>query len=138
MFRKIYGQIKDIVAVLVVVFPLYVIAGFCGITCPIKFLAGISCAGCGMTRAWIAIIRGNIEDAFYYHPMWWSVPIVLFLTLIRNSLTKRVYRIVMCIFVIMFCLVYIYRLFNQNEIVCVEPKQGFFYRLIQLFLEGSI
>ena len=28
-----------------------------GITCPILFLTGISCAGCGMSRAWFCVLR---------------------------------------------------------------------------------
>ena len=33
-----------------------------GITCPIKYITGISCPGCGMTRAWLSLIlRGDIK-----------------------------------------------------------------------------
>ena len=45
-----------------------------GITCPILFLTGISCAGCGMSRAWIALLHFNIHEAFMYHPLFFLPP----------------------------------------------------------------
>ena len=46
-------------------------------TCPILALTGIPCPGCGLTRAWLAALQGAVERAFVYHPMFWSVPILL-------------------------------------------------------------
>ena len=40
-----------------------------GITCPILFLTGISCAGCGMSRAWFCVLRMDFTGAFRYHPL---------------------------------------------------------------------
>ena len=31
-----------------------------GIGCPIKFWTGVSCPGCGMTRAWLAALSGRV------------------------------------------------------------------------------
>lgn len=36
---------------------------------PYKYITGISCAGCGMTRAWIALLHFDINTAFMYHPL---------------------------------------------------------------------
>ena len=33
----------------------YVLIESLGVTCPIRFLTGISCAGCGMSRAWLSL-----------------------------------------------------------------------------------
>ena len=38
------------------------------ITCPIKALFGIKCPTCGMTRAIISLLRGNITMYFKYNP----------------------------------------------------------------------
>ncbi|MBQ6946428.1 MAG: DUF2752 domain-containing protein [Clostridia bacterium] len=70
---------------------LYSAAVFCGILavyfilqipCPFRFVTGlflpdaINCPGCGMTRAWLALLRLDIVQAFKMHGMFWSVPIV--------------------------------------------------------------
>ena len=47
-----------------------------GITCPIKYITGISCPGCGMTRAWLSVLRLDIAAAFGYHYLFWTVPIL--------------------------------------------------------------
>ena len=37
----------------------YVVIESLGVTCPILYLTGISCAGCGMSRAWLSLLRGD-------------------------------------------------------------------------------
>jgi hypothetical protein len=37
--------------------------------CPLKFLTGISCPSCGLTRSFLAFFNGNIELAYQYHPL---------------------------------------------------------------------
>ena len=58
--RKSHRRIEVITSVAVVVV-LYVILESFGVTCPIKYITGISCAGCGMSRAWIALLHFNIH-----------------------------------------------------------------------------
>ena len=48
-----------------------------GINCPFRSLTGIPCPGCGMTRAWLAALRLDFLAAFRYHPMFWSVPVLM-------------------------------------------------------------
>ena len=48
---------------------LYVALEAFGVTCPIRFLTGISCAGCGMSRAWLSLLRLDLAGAVYYHPL---------------------------------------------------------------------
>ncbi len=43
--------------------------------CPIKHMLGISCFGCGMTRAFISILKFDFPSAFMYNPL--SVPIFI-------------------------------------------------------------
>lgn len=54
------------------------------ITCPILFVTGIPCPGCGLTRAWLAALRLDFAAAFAYHPMFWAIPI-LYLCLWRDG-----------------------------------------------------
>ena len=38
---------------------------------------GIPCPACGMTRAYMSLAHLDIRGAFYYHPLFWSVPFIL-------------------------------------------------------------
>lgn len=52
--------------------------------CMIKLIFGIPCPSCGMTRAYLSLFRLNIISAFYYHPLFWLVPIVAFIIIFRE------------------------------------------------------
>lgn len=47
------------------------------IPCPVKWLANIPCPGCGMTRAYAALLHLEFAEAFRMHPMFWSMPLLL-------------------------------------------------------------
>ena len=38
---------------------------------------GFPCPACGMTRAYLSLLHGNVKGAFYYHPLFWTVPFIL-------------------------------------------------------------
>jgi len=107
-----------------------------GITCPIKFLTGISCPGCGMTRAWISAACLQFSDALYFHPLFWSAPILLILSLWRRP--KRQGKWIMWIIVLLFLITYVYRLFaGDGDVVVWEPANGFILRWLRsCFLGG--
>ena len=44
--------------------------------CAIKHFSGLECPGCGMTRAWRAVFKGDFAQAFLFHKMFWSVPLL--------------------------------------------------------------
>ena len=50
--------------------------------CPIKFFTGVSCPGCGMTRAWLSLIHGDAQQALRYHPLFWAVPVIMALLVV--------------------------------------------------------
>lgn len=47
------------------------------IPCVWQALLGIPCAGCGMTRATFCALKLDFAEAFGYHRMFWSTPILL-------------------------------------------------------------
>lgn len=49
--------------------------------CPIRHFTGIICPGCGMGRAWLAVFRLDFGQAFQFHPLFWSVPVLAWLVL---------------------------------------------------------
>jgi hypothetical protein len=44
--------------------------------CLFRRWTGIPCPTCGISRAWLAAFRLDPATAFYYHPMFWSVPVL--------------------------------------------------------------
>jgi hypothetical protein len=50
---------------------------FWGGECPVLQYWGIPCPSCGLTRAWLACISGDIAGAFGYHFMFPAVPILV-------------------------------------------------------------
>lgn len=39
------------------------------IWCPLRASTGVECAGCGMTRSWIALTHGRILESLHVHPL---------------------------------------------------------------------
>ena len=57
--------------------------------CPLLRLTGIPCPGCGMTRAVLALLRGDFAGALQLHGMVWSLPVLLLLFLYDGRLFRR-------------------------------------------------
>ena len=60
-----------------------------GIGCMWRYFFGIRCLGCGMTSAYLALMRFDIRAAFRCHPMFWSVPIILWYILFDGNPLKN-------------------------------------------------
>ena len=99
--------------------------------CPIKFMTGISCAGCGMSRACISALRFDFIAAFYYHPLWVIIaPAIIALVILLVNGKKRAYNIIFWMVCIAFVAVWLYRMiFMNTEIVVFAPKDGIFPRI---------
>lgn len=109
---------------------LYVALEALGITCPIRFLTGISCAGCGMSRAWLSLLRLDLAGAFYYHPLFWLPIPAAALLLLRRRLPDRVFMAGLALCAALFILVYFIRLVLPGEIVAFVPREGLIWRLL--------
>lgn len=107
-----------------------VIAGYgalmaCGISCPVLWLTGVSCAGCGMTRAWLCVLRGDFARAFRFHPLWPLVPAGGLVWLVRSVLPPKVYRGCKLAFCTVFFAVYLVRLADPADpVAVVHPQEG--------------
>jgi len=116
---------------------LYGIFGILGIGCLIKFLSGASCLGCGMTRAWIAVIHFDIKKAYEYHPLF---PLPLFWLIVficRKRLNAKLVRILFYISIAMFFEVYIVRLIDKTDkVVTFNLQDGLIYKLLKSFLSS--
>lgn len=100
------------------------------IECPLRTIVGIPCLLCGMTRAWTAFFRGDLCASFIYHPLFFTVPIMI--PIIIRSRHKPM---TILMFALLFSIVYAVRMtlyfpdhppmtFNTNSLI---------YRIITSF-----
>ncbi len=126
-------QMKEIIYLVIVIGTLYGIFHIVNIGCPIRYVTGISCAGCGMTRAWVCVFHGQFQQAFCYHPVFWGVPIVCVVILFRDKMPKRCYQSLLVCFTVIFMAVYIIRMLNpEDTVVNIHIQQGLIWRVLQL------
>lgn len=131
-YKRKSHRIEVITSVAAVVM-LYVILESFGVTCPIKYITGISCAGCGMSRAWIALLHFNIHEAFMYHPLFFLPPVVVIVMLLKSKINIKIYKIIIFTIIIMFAIVYMCRLiWSGDDVVVFEPQNNILFRIIRV------
>lgn len=105
----------------------------CGITCPIKFVTGVSCPGCGMTRAWLSVLRLDFAAALHYHPLFWAPPLALAVFFGKPHINCVVYRIIMLTLGAAFIILYACRLMCAGgDVVVFEPENNIVFRILGL------
>ena len=118
---------------LAVIAGFYVLLELCGITCPIRYLTGISCPGCGMTRAWLAVLRLDFAAALHYHPLFWAPPLALAVFFGKPHINCVVYRIIMLTLGAAFIILYACRLMCAGgDVVVFEPENNIVFRILGL------
>lgn len=107
---------------------------FSGVGCPIKWAVGVSCAGCGMTRAIFCALRFQFGKAFYYHPLFWMVPICIFLYLAWGRVPKRAGKYLVWAVAACFAGVYVARLlYSDHQVVSIQIEEGMAAKLWRRF-----
>lgn len=122
-------------------FLIIILLYFTHIGCPIKFITGISCPACGMTRAVLAILHGDTHAALNYHPLVITLPVLLISVIVYIVNTRRIKpsvrlsRLLNCIFIlsaVLFIAVYVLRMLNTTDtIVTSAPSQSILVRLFR-------
>lgn len=83
--KRFLARIGIILAILVMSAVFY----FSGMGCLWNYLFGINCLGCGITRAYISLLSGDIMGAFRHNFMFFSVPILFLYILFYDKLFKK-------------------------------------------------
>ena len=118
---------KEALTAVLAVIAVYAVFHILGIGCPIRWITGISCAGCGMTRAYLSLLHLEIRQAFIYHPLFWSVPMVLLVLILRKAgkIPERAADFILYFTAFFFVILYFVRLFNPADtIVTARPGEG--------------
>ncbi len=148
--NKRFKNFKDGLSSVSAIISVYLLLAIIGIGCPIKFLTGVSCPGCGMTRAFKALAHMKVSDAFNFHPLW---PIPIMWTVvwgIKNYYTKRddlqkdilvsrwkmIYRLFCYVSILAFIVTYFVRLFIfKSSVVEFNPADGFIIHRLKIIFE---
>ena len=124
---------------------LSVIPGLCllrfvwGLPCPVQHLLGISCPGCGMTRALWSLVTLDFAAAWYYHPASFALPAVAaLLVLFHWKGMKKATAATLAAFGVLLVLVYLWRLFTGSDVVTVASQNGLIARILHRFIKGTL
>lgn len=111
----------------------YLLMFLAGITCPIKFSTGVSCPGCGMTRACLSALRLDFAAAFEYHPLWVALlPSAVAILIFKIKGQKKAAQLLLCALAALMIAVYAYRLFfGDGQVVTFAPREGIVPRLAE-------
>ncbi len=101
------------------------------IQCPIKFFTGICCPGCGMTRAFLSILRLDFEAAFYYHPAIFIMPLAAVIFIMKKKINPTVVRVLLILFILILLVIYLYRLINGSDVVYIDFEKGVIYKILE-------
>ena len=137
--RQLWCRHRATIAAAFAVLLAYAVMALAGIGCPLKFFSGISCPGCGMTRAFLHACRLELAEAFSYHPLWVAVlPTAALLLVFRRRRNQTAfYTVLICAAVLMLA-VYAWRIaFSCGGVVVCEPQNGFFGRCVRGLLAFS-
>jgi len=104
--RKIKKHIPLIIALLSIV----VLVVFSSTDlCLFRRLTGLPCPSCGMTRAYISFLKGDIHGAFLMHPLFLLVPAIGVLVLVARFKKKHFTKTYIAIGII-FIVTYVIRM----------------------------
>lgn len=107
-----------------------------GFTCPIKAVTGISCPGCGMTRAYLSLLRLKPGLAFSYHPLFPLPAIFLLAYIFRRRLPENFKKIGIILILVLFFLVYLVRMADPgDDIVVCRPKDSVIYKAYEYVIK---
>ncbi|MBQ8031222.1 MAG: DUF2752 domain-containing protein [Butyrivibrio sp.] len=130
--KKLKEALPAICAVALVYGILYV----AGIGCPIKYLTGVSCMGCGMTRAYLSLLRLDFASAFRYHPLFPIPAIAAVLFLFKSRISQKIVKVLLFTTIVLFSIIYLLRILNPSDTVVVfQPTNGAAVRGIHMIVE---
>ena len=103
--------------------------------CPIRRFWGISCPGCGMTRACAALLRLDFQTAAAYHPLVFvlipGLLYVVFREFLPFSRNRKVEMALLAAFLFALVAVYCYRmLISHAAVLETDYSNSVFYRLV--------
>lgn len=131
------NQHKAAIITIAAVAGFYLILFSQGITCPIKYVTGISCACCGMTRAWIILAGGDLQRAFSYHPLVLAPLLLITMFIYRKKMPENYIKVMIAAVCAVFLIVYGIRMADPNDLVVTfDPESGVILKTLDLIFRS--
>lgn len=138
LYKKTKEGWKDRLRLSIMIVAIYAVLNLFGAGCPIRYLTGLSCPGCGMTRAALAVMHLEFRKAFYYHPLFALVPLVFALYLFDYKIKPLYVKYIWTFIIALFIVVYFIRLlFFPNDVVSIDISNGFVLKFIHNNILGG-
>ena len=96
--------------------------------CPFRFVFGLSCPGCGMSRSFFALLRGDVAAAVSYHPLIIAVPALFYAIYRCESKNDRIGKVLLTVLIFLFFFVWILRIFQEDPVVAFDFKDSLIFR----------
>ena len=128
---------KSLILVIIILLIILLLSIFKIYHCPIKYIFGLSCPTCGLTRALISAFQLKFIDAFYYHLFWPFAIICLFLYILyyfRIIVNKKKMMNFFYIICFLNTIYYFYRLFNGSNIVYFNFNESLLYKIFKFIV----
>ncbi|WP_460679796.1 DUF2752 domain-containing protein [Mucilaginibacter koreensis] len=89
--------------------------------CPIKYLTGIDCPGCGFQRSFVALLHGNFHQSFLFYPATLPLLTVTVYTIADNrfKLDTANNSIKKCVYILTASLIWISYAFKMLHIYTI-------------------
>ena len=88
--------------------------------CLLKDIFDTPCPSCGMSRAFLSLIMGDIKAALHFHPLFWIFPITVGLGLLaaldKTKKRKLLWIILMALCILAYLVCWVIRLATGNTV----------------------
>ena len=124
---------QDLLIVAGVVAAYVLWACFLPMKCPIVWLTGVSCPGCGITRALAAVCRLDFSKAWQYNPViFYLIPVTPVLVFAYFRKAKKLTEVLLWTTPGLMIAVYLYRLLIlRSPVLEANPGKGVIAGLFQ-------
>ena len=88
--------------------------------CLLKDIFDTPCASCGMSRAFLSLLLGDIKKAFAFHPLFWIFPITVGFGLLsafdKNKKRKKLWLSLLALCILAYLVCWVIRLATGNTV----------------------
>lgn len=103
--------------------------------CPFRSLFGVSCPGCGMTRALLAAVFSDFKTAFAYHPLFpMLIPVGVYIVLyvfFGMRVPNRKQNVYLILIAVVMVLIYVLRLIGGDPVVMPDTESGLIAQILE-------
>lgn len=107
--------------------------------CPFEIILGVPCPSCGITRAMVHAIKFDFPKAFYFHPLFFTIPLILIVLIYGEyKYINKLYKsnIFWGVLASSFIIVFILRMILQYPNEILKINENSLLQIIIRFIKG--